>query len=193
MVNDLYEKWRAESQEMVDNAIANSQQSENKVHVSIDSVGAIKALVFGKEGIVSVEPCYDDQVAGKFAHRLAYPDEKKLKQIFSERTGVKDISFTDDSFIEFVMKEIEEQNKGAEWNGVMWDNTYSRYKDILYSSMQEAVSAMWSEDVFCGKRKEKSVLAKKDDELATLKAEAKTITEAEALVDKQNAKQGEQK
>ena len=107
MPNELFEKWRAESQEMVDNAIANSQQSKNKVHIKIDSVGAIEALVFGEEGIVSVEPCYDDQVAGKFAHRLSYPDEKRLKQLFSEKTGITDISFTDDRFIEFVMQEIE--------------------------------------------------------------------------------------
>ena len=51
----------------------------------------------------------------------------------------------------------------------------------------------WIKHVFCGKRKEKSALEKKDDELATLEAEAKKIAEAEALVDKQNAKQGEQK
>lgn len=38
-----------------------------------------------------------------------------------------------------------------------------------------------------------SSLQKKEKELSALEAEAKTISEAEALVDKQNAKQGEQK
>ena len=194
MPNELFEKWRAESQEMVDNAIANSQQSKNKVHIKIDSVGAIEALVFGEEGIVSVEPCYDDQVAGKFAHRLSYPDEKRLKQLFSEKTGITDISFTDDRFIEFVMQEIEEQSKkGAEWNGVSWNNTYSRYENVLYDSKQEAINAIWTSDVFCGKRKEKSPLQQREGELSAAEAEAKTISEAEALRDELEGKKGQNK
>ena len=42
-------------------------------------------------------------------------------------------------------------------------------------------------------RQAKTPLQQREAELASLEAEAKTITEAEALVDKQNARQGEQK
>ena len=194
MPNELSEKRRAESQEMVDNAIANSQQSKNKVYIEIDSVGSIKALVFGEEGIVSVVPCQDDQVAGKFAHRLAYPDEKRLKQIFSKKTGITDISFTDDRFIEFVMQEIEEQSKeGAQWNRVGWNHTHSRVENILYNSKQEAINAIWTSGVFCGKHREKSPLQQREGKLSAAEAEAKTISEAEALRDKLEGEKGQNK
>lgn len=158
-MEDLNKKWVDESKEMLE--LANktySDNSKNKVYPTIDSVGSIQAYVFGEQGIVSVTPCYDDQVAGKFATRLAYPEIEKILQFYSQKTGinVSDISMVDDNFIAFALELFAMEDQGWELTHASWNHSYSGYSNILYDTMQEAINSMYTDDVFCQQPERKS-------------------------------------
>lgn len=145
-------KWVEESKRMLQNAEQRyANISPNKVYSTIDGGGSIQAYVFGKQGIVSVVPCYDDQVPGKFATRLAYPEIDKILEFYSKQTGINidDISMVDDKFVEFALKLFAMENNGWEFTHASWDNSYSGYSDILYDSKQEVIDSMYTDDVFC--------------------------------------------
>ena len=127
-----------------------ADKSQNKVFPQVDNVGAIKVLVFGEQGIVSVEPCYDYQES-KFATRLAYPQLDKILQYYSQQTGVdiSSISTTDDAFVTFALKLFSMKEAGWELTHAPWDHSYSRYSGILYDTMQDAINSVYTDDVFC--------------------------------------------
>ena len=128
-----------------------ASDSPNKVYSTIDSVGSIQAYVFGPQGIVSATPCYDDQEAGKFGTRLAYPQTEKILQYYSQQTGVSadSVSLVDDNFIDFSLNLFSMEDNGWELTHASWDHSYSGSYGILYDSMQEAIESMYSDDVFC--------------------------------------------
>ena len=127
-----------------------ADKSQNRVFPQVDNVGAIKALVFGEQGIVIVEPCYDDQEP-KFAMRLAYPQSDKILQYYSQQTGVdiSSISITDDAFVDFALKLFSMKDAGWELTHAAWNHSYSRDSGILYDTMQDAINSIYTDDVFC--------------------------------------------
>ncbi|MBR2708495.1 MAG: hypothetical protein IKE90_03570 [Bacilli bacterium] len=150
-MNDFLEKRKKESEQMLE--IANqmySKESPNRVFPTVDNSGGIQAYVFGNEGIVSVVPCYDDKVAGKFATRLSYPQLEKIISSYAEKNGmdVSQVDVMDDNFISYALQLFSMKDNGYEITHAAWDHSYSGYGDMLYDSMQDAINSMYSDDVF---------------------------------------------
>ncbi|MBQ7136922.1 MAG: hypothetical protein IJO43_03010 [Bacilli bacterium] len=153
-MDSLTEQWRLESTEMVRRAEEQfASTSPNKVFTTVDSVGAISAYVFGEDGIVSVEPCHDHQTAGKFALRLMYPEADKIKAVYAQMNNidVSEVRTNDEHFVGFALHLFGTKDNGWDVTHASWNGTYSGYEGILYDSKQEAVNALWSDDVFACK------------------------------------------
>lgn len=150
-MSSLEEKWHSESVESLKKAEEMfSNSSTNKVFATVDSVGSIEAYIFGEDGIVSAVPCYDDVFGGKFALRLSYPEVEKIKAVYAQKQNldVNEILTNDEDFIKFALELFKLENNGWEITHASWTHTYSRLYGHLYDSKQDAINALWSNDVF---------------------------------------------
>ena len=141
-----------DSKEMVDSAYAEfADKSKNKVFPRIGDKGSIDAYVFSDKGIVHAHIQYDEIHAGKFAFALLYPDTDKIVAAYARINGIpkSDVNITSNDFMAFCLKLFERPDSGYELTQASWDWKYSAYEDVYYSSAQEAVNALWSEDVYC--------------------------------------------
>ena len=143
-----------ESSEMIRIAKENFEKtsSNNVWSIELGSEGEISADVFGEEGVVKVDVYESSENTGKFGLALTYPRSMdKLKEDFAQKHNidVSEIRTNDSSFAAFVLLSV---NNG--WvDNKLYFSDYVRSEDegIVYDSKQEAVNALWSDDVFACK------------------------------------------
>ncbi len=145
----LFYQLIKQSKTLIEKARKNLEStSENRVFWEVNRVGAIAAYVFNNErGIVCAKPVYDDY--GGFALRLAYPATKKIIELYSKKTKISHVVLKSDDFIAFALGIFKTKDGGWEATHTPWTHTYSRSKGIIYTSIQDAINGIYTEDVFC--------------------------------------------
>lgn len=106
--------------------------------------------------------------------------DEELEEFYAEHSEMDDRP--DSQIPEGMSQEEYSQAMGAYIN---------EFGEIVRPSEQESAKIDSNPELLAWLNGESTPLQKREEQLATLEAEAKTISEAEALIDKQNAKKGQ--
>lgn len=148
-MSELTEQWRKESLDLVEASIPQDDKDKRcVVEIKVDSVGAIKAMVYAPRGIVSAELCYNDDTSrspGAYGLRLSFPNLERVIAGYSATTNIPaDQVRTDDkNFIEWIENLIEQKK--------LWDVTQASWTGGFfptYETKTDALKALWSGSVF---------------------------------------------